>query len=210
MKESSSIAYTVVKRMLKRLASCTPSASALNGVTNNGEATLPTFAHLDWFQSSSIHIHAPEGATPKDGPSAGITMTCSLLSLALQMPIASNIAMTGEITLTGAILPVGGIKEKILAAKRAHVTDLILPIQNQADVDELMKNQPDIMTDLNVFFVSHYEQAIPIVFPSLTSVVDVMMKQYPSVMSSSPLSRLTPNYNTTPMQPQVQLKKQQD
>ena len=75
----------------------------------------------DYFSKRTIHLHVPEGATPKDGPSAGITITTSLLSLALNKKLDKNIAMTGEVTLTGRVLPVGGIREKLIAAKRAKI-----------------------------------------------------------------------------------------
>ncbi|MBO4802521.1 MAG: endopeptidase La [Bacteroidaceae bacterium] len=89
------------------------------------------------FQNYNIHIHVPEGAVPKDGPSAGITMTTSLVSVLTQRRVRQNIAMTGEITLRGKVLPVGGIKEKILAAKRAGITDIILCCDNQKDIEEI-------------------------------------------------------------------------
>jgi ATP-dependent Lon protease len=90
-----------------------------------------------FFEESFIHIHVPAGATPKDGPSAGVTMTSALLSLALSKKIRDGIAMTGEITLTGEVLPVGGIREKIIAARRAGVFEIILPHANRRDFEEL-------------------------------------------------------------------------
>ncbi len=89
------------------------------------------------FKNWDIHIHVPEGAIPKDGPSAGITMTTALASLLTQRKIKANLAMTGEITLTGKVLPVGGIKEKILAAKRAGINEIVLSEKNKSDVDEI-------------------------------------------------------------------------
>lgn len=89
------------------------------------------------FQEYNVHIHVPEGATPKDGPSAGVTMLTSLVSLFTQRKVKKNIAMTGEITLRGKVLPVGGIKEKILAAKRAHIKEIILCANNKTDVEEI-------------------------------------------------------------------------
>jgi ATP-dependent Lon protease len=89
------------------------------------------------FAQYNVHIHVPEGATPKDGPSAGVTMLTALASLFTQRKVKKNLAMTGEITLRGDVLPVGGIKEKILAAKRAGITDLILCNKNKQDVDEI-------------------------------------------------------------------------
>ena len=94
---------------------------------------------IDTFEKQNIHIHVPEGATPKDGPSAGITMLTSLLSILTKRKVKSHIAMTGEITLRGKVLPVGGIKEKILAAKRSGIKEIILCKENKADVEEIKK-----------------------------------------------------------------------
>jgi ATP-dependent Lon protease len=91
----------------------------------------------DFYERSDLHIHVPAGAIPKDGPSAGIAMTTALVSLLTQTPVREDVAMTGEITLRGQVLPVGGIKEKALAAKRAGVTTFILPRRNEVDLDEL-------------------------------------------------------------------------
>jgi len=92
------------------------------------------------FEEYNIHIHVPEGAVPKDGPSAGITMLTSLASAFTGRKIKPYLAMTGEITLRGQVLPVGGIKEKVLAAKRAGIRDIILCRQNEKDVEEINKN----------------------------------------------------------------------
>ena len=89
------------------------------------------------FDYWNIHIHVPEGATPKDGPSAGITIATSIASAITQRKVRKNLAMTGEITLRGKVLPVGGIKEKILAAKRAGITDIIMCKDNRKDVEEI-------------------------------------------------------------------------
>lgn len=91
----------------------------------------------DIFDKYNVHIHVPEGATPKDGPSAGITMLTSLVSLFTQRKVKKSLAMTGEITLRGKVLPVGGIKEKILAAKRAHIKEILLCEENRRDIDEI-------------------------------------------------------------------------
>ncbi|KAA6312328.1 Lon protease 2, partial [termite gut metagenome] len=89
------------------------------------------------FDNWNIHIHVPEGAIPKDGPSAGITMVTSLASALTQRKVKANIAMTGEITLRGKVLPVGGIKEKILAAKRANIKEIILCEENKKNIEEI-------------------------------------------------------------------------
>ena len=88
----------------------------------------------------NVHIHVPEGATPKDGPSAGVTMLTSLVSVFTQRKVKSRLAMTGEITLRGKVLPVGGIKEKILAAKRANIREIILCKENRKDIDEIKES----------------------------------------------------------------------
>ena len=113
----------------------------------------------DIFDKYNIHIHVPEGATPKDGPSAGIAMLTSLISLFSQKRIKSRIAMTGEITLRGKVLAVGGIKEKILAAKRAKIKEIILSIQNKADVKEI-NNQ--YTKGLTFHYVSEMSEVIDI------------------------------------------------
>jgi ATP-dependent Lon protease len=89
------------------------------------------------FDKWNLHVHVPEGATPKDGPSAGITIFTALASLYTQRKVRDKVAMTGEITLRGKVLPVGGIKEKILAAKRARISEIILSSDNQKDVEEI-------------------------------------------------------------------------
>ena len=99
-------------------------------------AELLQLSHFD-FDKHNIHIHVPEGATPKDGPSAGITMMTSLVSLFTQKRVKKKLAMTGEITLRGKVLPVGGIKEKILAAKRSKIKEIILCEQNRKDIEEI-------------------------------------------------------------------------
>jgi Lon-like ATP-dependent protease len=114
-----------------------------------------------FLERAHLHLHVPEGATPKDGPSAGCTMVTALLSLALDKPLPSNLAMTGELSLTGKVLPVGGIKEKTIAAKRANVTTIILPHENRKDFDDL----PDYIREgLEVHFVENYHQVYDIVF----------------------------------------------
>jgi ATP-dependent Lon protease len=113
-----------------------------------------------FFQKAFIHLHVPAGATPKDGPSAGITMASALLSLAKQKPVR-NIAMTGELTLTGQVFPVGGIREKVIAARRAGIRELILPEDNRSDFEEVPEH---IQKGLKVHFASVYEDVVPLLF----------------------------------------------
>ena len=101
----------------------------------------------DWYNKHDIHIHVPEGATPKDGPSAGITMATALTSAIANIPVRQNVAMTGEITLRGRVLPIGGLKEKLLAAKQAGITTVVIPEKNAKDLTKVpdeIKNGLDI------------------------------------------------------------------
>ncbi|XP_065081617.1 lon protease homolog, mitochondrial isoform X2 [Ochlerotatus camptorhynchus] len=138
MKESARIALTVARNYIKR------------DDPNN-----------DFLESSHIHLHVPEGATPKDGPSAGVTIVTALMSLAKGIPIRQNVAMTGEVSLMGKVLPVGGIKEKTIAAKRSGVDCIIVPEENKKDYTDL----PKFITDgLEVHFVDQYADVYKIVF----------------------------------------------
>ena len=140
MRESAEIAYSYVASNMQNLG-----------------------ADPAYFATAFVHLHVPAGATPKDGPSAGITMATALLSLARGQKLARALAMTGEITLTGLVLPVGGIREKLLAARRNRVMELILPDANRRDFDEL----PDYLHEgLNVHFVKHFREVAAIVLPS--------------------------------------------
>lgn len=139
MKESVQIASTYAKTFLKE---------------KNPENTF--------FDVSQVHLHVPEGATPKDGPSAGCTIVTALLSLALNTPVRQNFAMTGEVSLTGKVLPVGEIKEKTLAAKRADVKTIILPDANRRDFEDL----PDFIKEgIDAHFVKHYSEVFKVAFP---------------------------------------------
>ena len=111
----------------------------------------------DLFKTSDIHIHVPAGAIPKDGPSAGITMAAALLSMLTDRRIRPNLAMTGEITLTGQVLPVGGIKEKVLAAKRSGIVEVILPAENEVNVREDLKSEQ--IGEMQIHYVKTMEQA---------------------------------------------------
>jgi ATP-dependent Lon protease len=109
------------------------------------------------FEKFDIHVHVPEGAIPKDGPSAGVTLTTALVSVLSGRPVKRSVAMTGEITLRGNVLPVGGVKEKVLAARRARVTTIILPLQNRRDLDEIPK---DLLKEINFVFVDSVRQVL--------------------------------------------------
>ena len=113
----------------------------------------------DFAKGKEIHIHVPEGAIPKDGPSAGITMTLALYSAASGTSLRGDVAMTGEVTLRGTILPIGGLNEKLLAAKRAGTTTVLIPEGNRTDVQELDAGVTDGLT---IVFVSSIEEALPI------------------------------------------------
>jgi ATP-dependent Lon protease len=109
------------------------------------------------FERWNIHIHVPEGATPKDGPSAGVSMLTALTSAFTQHKVRKNLAMTGEITLRGNVLPVGGIKEKILAAKRAGIKEVILPAGNKRDVDDINQKY---LKDLKFHYVNKMKEVL--------------------------------------------------
>jgi ATP-dependent Lon protease len=114
----------------------------------------------DDFESFDVHVHVPEGAVPKDGPSAGITLAIAIISAFTERKVRSNYAMTGEVTLRGKILPVGGIKEKVLAARRARVKNIVLPKQNQKDLVDVPK---DALHDLNMILVDHMQDVMKLV-----------------------------------------------
>ena len=138
MVESSEIAYNYIRSLMR----------------DNDEAT-------DFFKTNLVHLHVPAGATPKDGPSAGITMACSIYSIVMNQPIRPNLAMTGELTLTGLVMPIGGVKEKMIASKRAKVQEVILPKDNQEDFEML----PDhIKAGITPYFVSSFKEVKRICF----------------------------------------------
>ena len=138
MKESASIAYTMVK-----------SISESFGIEN------------EMFEKNIFHLHIPEGATPKDGPSAGITMATALLSLVRGKKIRNNFAMTGELSLTGAVLPIGGLKEKTIAARRNNIKNIIIPRQNEKDLEEIPAH---IKKGIKFYPVDTFEEVVGIIF----------------------------------------------
>ncbi|MDX9800972.1 MAG: endopeptidase La [Spirochaetia bacterium] len=138
MKESANIAYTYVRTL------------------------APQFGiKKDFFENNLFHLHIPEGATPKDGPSAGITMTTALLSLIRNKMIKKNFAMTGELSLSGAVLPIGGLKEKIIAARRNNIKNIIIPKQNEKDLEEIPAH---IKKGIKFHPVEYFEDVIRIIF----------------------------------------------
>ncbi len=130
----------------------------------------------DFFQSSDVHVHVPAGAIPKDGPSAGVTMVTALVSALTRRPLHQRLAMTGEITLSGQVLPVGGIKEKVLAAKRAGIAEVLLPAENEPNVKEDLP--PDLLGDLRLTYVK-----------TIREVLDTSLETEPAPLSSGPSSR---------------------
>lgn len=138
MKESCQIAWNYVHSALGKFA--------------------PNFA---FFERAQVHLHIPEGATPKDGPSAGITIATALFSLLMNQPIKYDLGMTGELTLTGKVLPIGGVKEKVIAARRSKLSTLIFPKDNQRDVEELA---PYLKKGFQFHFVEYYEEVFRVAF----------------------------------------------
>jgi ATP-dependent Lon protease len=115
----------------------------------------------DYFAEHDIHIHIPEGAVPKDGPSAGITMATAILSAVTQIPVRADVAMTGEITLRGRVLPIGGLKEKLLAAKTAGITTVCVPKENEKDLEEISE---EIKNGMEILLVEHLEEVTKAAF----------------------------------------------
>jgi ATP-dependent Lon protease len=130
--------------------------AALSYVRSNIDELVPALP-ADWFTTNDIHIHVPAGATPKDGPSAGVAMATALASLLSERPVRADVAMTGEITLTGQVLPIGGLKEKALAAQRGGIRTVIAPELNEQDVDEIPEH---LRKDLEFRFVSTIDEAL--------------------------------------------------
>ncbi|MDN3505311.1 MAG: endopeptidase La [Rhabdochlamydiaceae bacterium] len=139
MKESSQIAWTYLSSNSKKYA-----------------------PDVKFFNEAKVHIHIPEGSTPKDGPSAGVTMVTSLLSLLLDRPILKDLSMTGELTLMGKVLPIGGVKEKLIAARRSTVKTIIFPKANMPDYEELPAY---LKKGIKAHFVDHYDEVYELAFP---------------------------------------------
>jgi ATP-dependent Lon protease len=131
-------------------------AAALSYVKANGSRWGADVAD-DWFRSNDVHVHVPAGAVPKDGPSAGITMVTALVSLVTGRPVRSDTAMTGEVTLTGQVLPIGGLREKSLAAQRAGITRVVAPKLNEGDLDEFPAH---LLDDIEFVFVDSVDRVL--------------------------------------------------
>ena len=146
----------------------------LGDVMKESAKTAQSFIRSHWAElhidkqalSSGVHLHVPAGATPKDGPSAGVTIATALASLYTLLPVDDQVAMTGEITLTGMVLPVGGIKEKVLAAHRAGMRTIILPARNEKDLDDLPES---VRSELECHCVDHVQDVLRIAIPQLAS-----------------------------------------
>ncbi len=135
--------------------------AALSFVRGHAEDIAPGLAG-DWFAKHDIHVHVPAGAVPKDGPSAGVAMTVALTSLVTEKSVASDVAMSGEVTLTGQVLPVGGLKEKSLAAQRAGIKRVIVPSRNEGEIAEIPKHE---LGELEFVYVDRIEEALEAAIP---------------------------------------------
>ena len=177
MQESLHIAVTNATRVLNRMHPGTDDSAnvavdkSAENIADKNEASDKSKTEskegqlVKFFDTHDIHVHVPEGATPKDGPSAGVTLVTALLSLAMKQQVNPNLAMTGEISLNEKVLPVGGIKEKVIAARRSGVKQLVLPKGNLKDYDEL----PDYLKDgLDVTFCNSYDDVFKLAFPSVS------------------------------------------
>lgn len=128
----------------------------------------------DFYENTDIHIHIPEGATPKDGPSAGITMVTAIVSALTGIPVRKEIAMTGEVTLRGRVLPIGGLKEKVLAAHRAGITKVIIPAENEKDLDEIPEN---VKKKVEIVTVDHMDKVLEYALVRLPKPLDTDNKK---------------------------------
>lgn len=156
MNESASIAYSYVQKLLQDdLSVVTAKGKKAQAPKEEKQSSEPS----DYLSNHEVHLHLPAGATPKDGPSAGITMALAMYSLAKNKRVKSGIAMTGELSLTGKVLPVGGIKEKVLAAKRAGIKTIILPQENAKDLKEVPERH---RKGLKFFPVKHFDEVLKV------------------------------------------------
>jgi ATP-dependent Lon protease len=115
-----------------------------------------------FYKEMEIHIHVPEGAVPKDGPSAGITLAVAMVSALTKTPVPPSVAFTGELTLSGSVLPIGGLNEKVLAAKRNNVKTIVMPSRNKLELEDL---PPELKSDMKFVLASHLGQVLRAAFP---------------------------------------------
>ena len=136
----------------------------------------------DFYQKLDLHIHVPEGAIPKDGPSAGITMATSIVSALTQIPVYCDLAMTGEITLRGKVLPIGGIKEKLLAAHRVGICRIILPKDNQKDLADIPAN---ILEQFEINLVENMDEVLKIALTEEPTPLDAAEAFSPAALTGT-------------------------
>ncbi|HAN42330.1 MAG TPA: endopeptidase La, partial [Sphaerochaeta sp.] len=164
MQESANIAYSYIK-----------SICSVHGID------------LGWFEKNSIHLHVPEGATPKDGPSAGVTMATAIYSLVTNQIMAPDMAMTGELSLLGKVMPIGGLKEKVLAARRNLVKTILIPKFNKRDLDKLEDN---VKEGIEFHLVGDMEEVLKYAFPDDKYPLGSGSATTSSVVSMSPEEKL--------------------
>src|SRR5581483_4981561 len=140
----------------------------------------------EFFANNDIHVHVPAGAIPKDGPSAGVTITTALVSLLTNRLVRPLLAMTGEITLSGNVLPIGGVKEKVLAAKRAGVHDIILPAENKTNVEEDLT--PEQLENLSIHYVKSIPEVLELALPSTPGEEKQDAEEREKVLTEQPVS----------------------
>lgn len=158
MNESATIAYSYVKKLLQ------------TELTEFNQGKKAEEQKEDFLASHEVHLHLPAGATPKDGPSAGITMALALYSLATNQKVIPSLAMTGELSLTGKVMPIGGVKEKVLGAKRAGIRHIILPKANEKDLKEVPEAH---RKGIKFYPVEHFSEVLKVAIPSNTHVVNL-------------------------------------
>ena len=159
MNESANIAYSYVQKLLQDEIDEKEKSSSKKVKPKKDTLAKTAEESLDFLESHQVHLHLPAGATPKDGPSAGITMALALYSLSKNKKVRGNVAMTGELSLTGKVMPVGGIKEKVLAAKRAGIKEIILPSDNEKDLKEV---PPNHRKGMKFYPVKHFDEVLKI------------------------------------------------
>jgi ATP-dependent Lon protease len=135
--------------------------SAMTGISYIRSIAPKYNVSVEFFKENDFHIHIPEGAVPKDGPSAGITMATAVLSAITKTPVKAKVAMTGEITLRGRVLPIGGLKEKLLAAKTAGIKTVLVPKKNEKDVAEISN---EIKSGMEIFYVESMDEVTELAF----------------------------------------------